>query len=107
MKIEKFQKINRFLIIISPILIFFTWNRLPPQIPLFFGRPWGEDQLANKEFIFLLPIISTAVFLINNFLAKIYLKKEKRFFWATILISSLIVTTLNFISLIKIIMIII
>jgi hypothetical protein len=25
-----------------------TWNRLPPEIPLLYSLPWGEQQLVSK-----------------------------------------------------------
>jgi len=107
MKIGSYQKINRWLIFLSFILIVLTWNRLPPQIPLYFGRPWGEDQLAPKPFIFLLPTISAVILLANRFWGKIYLKKGGDFFNNMVAVSSLTVATLNLICLIKIILIII
>lgn len=107
MKIRNYQTVNNLLIFASFVLIGLEWTNLPLQVPLFFGRPWGEDQLAAKAFILLLPAISLVVTLINNFLARIYFKKEKDFFAETAIMSSLIVTLLTSISLIKIIMLVV
>ena len=30
------------------------WKRLPPQLPWFYSFPWGEKQLINKTWFFLI-----------------------------------------------------
>ena len=39
--------------------------KLPPQIPLFYSRAWGEGQLATKQYIFL-PIIGVLLLGVFN-----------------------------------------
>jgi hypothetical protein len=51
------------LIIVTAIVLF---SRLPREIPLFYGRPWGEAQLAARAYIFL-PAISALVLGAVNF----------------------------------------
>lgn len=55
------------LIIVTFLLRF---SRLPPQSPLFYSRPWGEDQLVDTWLIFLLPIFLNLLFFLNNYLLK-------------------------------------
>lgn len=43
---------------------------LPPQIPLFYSRLWGENQLADFWFIFLLPVFLNLLFFINDYIFK-------------------------------------
>lgn len=64
------------------ILIFFIeFGHLPPQIPLFYSKPWGEDQLAEVWMIFLLPIFLDIFVVGNYFIVKrifsddLYVKK--------------------------------
>ncbi len=38
---------------------------LPPQIPLFFSRPWGEDQLVDTWMILILPFLLNILYFIN------------------------------------------
>lgn len=45
----------------QPLFLAFFWLRLPPQIPLFFSRPWGEAQLAPAYFLLLLPSLTLLV----------------------------------------------
>lgn len=38
---------------VTLIAILIVFRSLPPQIPLFYSRAWGEGQLATRMFIFL------------------------------------------------------
>jgi hypothetical protein len=58
-------KINCLLIFLTLSLLFLFWQRLPPQIPLFFSRPWGESQLASPNALFLFPFLSLLVLVLN------------------------------------------
>ncbi|MFC1789861.1 hypothetical protein ACFLZP_00030 [Patescibacteria group bacterium] len=64
------------LIPLMAILILLNWTHLPPQIPLFFSRPWGESQLSSPSRLWLLPLLSTITLLLNLFLAIIPFKGE-------------------------------
>lgn len=103
MKRIPYQQMNIFLFFSSLIIIGLNWQRLPPQIPLFYSRPWGEDQLAPKMAIFLFPTTSLGVFLTNHLLAKIFRKKQNFFIAETSLFFSLLISLLNLISLYQII----
>lgn len=46
------------------------YTRLPPQIPLFYSKVWGEDQLADTWFILLIPIIMNIFYFLNIYLSK-------------------------------------
>ncbi len=50
----------------------FIWRypTLPPQLPLFYSRPMGEDQIVDFWLIFLLPFLMNMFFVINNYLSK-------------------------------------
>lgn len=47
-----------------------TYNHLPPQIPFFYSRPWGEAQLADLWVIGLLPLFMHILIFLNYFLVK-------------------------------------
>jgi len=57
------------LMIITFILKF---NRLPPQVPLFYSSLWGEDQLVDTWVIILLPFFMNLLFFINNYVKNKY-----------------------------------
>ena len=43
------------LVIGSGMMVAVMYRRLPPEIPLWFSRPWGTAQLAAKEWVVILP----------------------------------------------------
>lgn len=38
------------------VLLMF-WKYLPPEVPLWYGRPWGQDMLSPKFGLWWVPII--------------------------------------------------
>lgn len=56
------------------ILVFLLrFNTLPPQIPLFYSRPTGEEQLADLWMIFILPFLLNFFYFFNQYV-------EQKFF---------------------------
>jgi hypothetical protein len=106
MKTKSLIRLNIFFIIFSILLILAKWSELPPQVPLFYRRPWGEDQLAEKYFLFLLPFISLAVFLTNRIMGNQFTAKGLDFFAQASSLISFTVSALCLISLWKIIFLI-
>lgn len=86
----------------SLILIILKRPGLPPQVPLFYSRPWGEEQLASKDHLFLIPITILGILIANLLLAGLLWKKSQ--FITKILIGlALICSFLIALTLIKII----
>jgi hypothetical protein len=91
-----------FLIILLSLIIFLNWSRLPPRLPLFFSRPWGENQLSPSLGLWLLPALSFSILTLNLLLITSVFKQQ-------ILIrrilagAALIITVLCFITAYKII----
>lgn len=82
------------------------WSKLPPQLPLFYSRPWGEEQLVAKNLFFILPAACFTFIIINLRLASFFFKKEVLL--SQILIwSALIFSLLTTISLWKILTIVV
>lgn len=52
----------------------FAWvyRFLPEQLPIFYSKPWGEAQIADKWYIFLLPLLMHGIYFLNNALTKKY-----------------------------------
>lgn len=42
--------------VLGLVFIVIIFNQLPQQIPLYYSRPWGEDQITAPIFIFILPL---------------------------------------------------
>ena len=66
-----------FLIFLQFLAIAFFYKYIPPQIPIFYSQPWGQEQLAGKKLIFLFPIQLILLLIINYFLAAFFFLKEK------------------------------
>jgi len=88
--------------LVEVLLIIIVWTFLPPQVPLFYTRPWGEEQLVHPANLFILPGFGLLVFLINLFILSFVPKEEKLI--NQVLISLILV--FNFLSLITLIQII-
>jgi hypothetical protein len=68
----------------SLILIFLGWiligvfyRNIPPEVPLFFSKPWGEDQLQDKWFLFVLMGSVTVAYILNVRFASMSFKNDK------------------------------
>jgi hypothetical protein len=83
-------------------LIIFFWRSLPPQVPLFFSRAWGEEQLVAKFGLFMLPFASLVVVLLNRLLTRLA-PLEEPLIPQTLYVAVTIFNLLCLISLIQII----
>jgi hypothetical protein len=97
---------NIFFIIIQFALLIWKFNNLPNQVPLYYSLPWGESQLASASALFLLPIFSLLILLINHLLAVVFLKIIP-LLSRLLIIMSLVVSLFSFITLTQIIILII
>lgn len=59
------------------LLLIMSWAKLPPEVPLFYSRPWGLNQLAEKVWLWLLPLTIWFITLINLKIASYLFIKEK------------------------------
>lgn len=96
-----------FLTIASLIVSLVVQEQLPQKIPMFYSRPWGDEQLADKNFLFLLPIFSLFVTAINLFIAKTFQKKDDFFISGLCGFFSVFFSLITMVSLIKIIALVI
>ncbi len=86
--------------------ISFYLPQLPPQVPLYYSRPWGEAQLATPYSLFILPGFCLASLLINSGLVVLLLGKKK-FLSLCLMWTNVIINLLSLITLFKIISLII
>lgn len=83
------------------VVIFF--NSFPPQIPLYRSLVWGESQLAPSSSLFLLPIFSLTLSVINHLLAFILFRIE--FLVRLLTVTSLVFSVLALMPIIQTIII--
>lgn len=44
-------------VVVGSLAILAAFNKnLPPQVPLFYSRPWGESQLADPKALLVIPV---------------------------------------------------
>jgi hypothetical protein len=88
------------------LIIFSAWRYLPPQIPLFYSRPWGEEQLVNPLGIFILPGLSLG-FLLINLVITMTISREEILIRQLLMGASAIVNLFCLITLIQIVRLVI
>lgn len=98
--------ISYIILILSLIIIGIFWKQLPPLVPLWYSKPWGNDQLANPSFLFLLPFGSLLWNSVNT-LISIHFIKDHLVFSQILSFTSLLISILSGITLIMIIWVII
>jgi hypothetical protein len=54
----------------------FTFNRLPPQIPLLYSNAYGESQLTDLWFIVIVPLLMNGFVFVNNYLTGKYFYED-------------------------------
>jgi len=96
---------NLFFIICQLVVIFFKFNSLPPKVPLYYSLPWGESQLGNASSLFLLPIFSIVILLLNNLLSNFFLKSIPLLSRLLVIVSVIFSFFLTF-SLLKIVLLV-
>jgi hypothetical protein len=93
---------NLIFIIGQIAFLFWKFNSLPPQVPLYYSLPWGESQLAQASLLFILPTISLIILLINHLFA-ISLTKTSLLLSRILLAISLVFSFLSLVSLLHIV----
>lgn len=96
------HKIVGFSTLLQLSVLALAWSRLPPLVPLWYSKPWGTDQLAPPIFLSVLPLISMLTHLINTSIA-MYITTDYLIFTQSLCLSSVIVSVLSLISIVKII----
>ena len=66
-----------FSILAQAALILLSWGKLPPQLPLYYSRPWGEAVLALPIGLWLLPTIVLITLAVNFFIATFTIRGNK------------------------------
>ncbi len=64
--------ISTFLIVVfSLYIIFVNKDTLPPEIPLWYSKVWGEQRLASQEWLWIIPVLIILVFIVNQIIVKL------------------------------------
>lgn len=98
-------RLTLFLVVLQLLVILSAWRFLPPKLPLFYSRPWGEEQLTTATGLWLISGLSSIVFLVN--LVSASLAGEESLAKQILAISALIFSFLGLIALIQIVRLVI
>lgn len=60
-----------FLALLQGLLLLWKWQVLPPQVPLYYSLPRGEEQLGTPFSLLFLPIFSLGMVLLHSSIAAI------------------------------------
>lgn len=82
------------------IFIFILKNFIPPEVPLLYGRPEGEEQLVSMAWLTIPQFISLGVIITNCLLAYII---NEDFLKKVLVLFSLLVSAFSVITTLKII----
>ncbi len=66
---------NRYLLLGNAVMVvafLFAFRHLPPQIPLFYSKVWGEEQIADLWMILVLPSVMNMFVIANNYITNKY-----------------------------------
>lgn len=86
-----------FLLCIVFLVVFILWSKLPPQIPLFYSRPWGEEQLASNYWLLILPFSLLGLLIFNLTLSSLFKKElllSKILLWTPVILILLATITI-------------
>lgn len=100
-EIKKILQLAFILWLSKVLLILFGWKFFPPEIPLFYSQPWGQEQLASPLMLFILPGLGLIIFFVNFSISRLVPQGER-------LIKQILATAFlafNFLSLITLIQI--
>lgn len=75
---------------------------LPPRVPLWYSKPWGEEQLAFSWQLWLVPGLSV-VFLIINLILANYFYRQERFLGKMIMAVNTVVSLLGALVILRIV----
>lgn len=78
---------------------------LPPEVPLLYSRPWGQDQLVSPYFLIIPPIFSAGVGILLGGIAN--KSEEEKLLPIIILVSSIVVQVITILGLIRIVMLVV
>lgn len=94
------------LLLLETIFLILTFAKLPPLIPLYLQRSWGDPQIAAKEQIVAVPAI-TALLLVVNILLAVSFYKDNPLVGRVLLWGQTLLSFLSALAVVKILLLVI
>ncbi len=86
-------------------ILLWKWHELPPVVPLWYSRAWGDDQLAPTAYLLTLPI-STILWYFFTTGFSIIIAKQYQVFLHVLYLTSLLTAILTSVALFMILQVI-
>lgn len=91
---------------INLIILAMIWSKMPPEVPLWYSRPYGETQLAAGWVLWLIPLTSLIISLTTIRLSGAVIEEDK-FLAQMMTVASSLTTTMTLITIIKMVRLIV
>lgn len=88
-------------IVVNVGILLVFWRNLPPEVPLLYSRPWGEDQLTSPYFLWMIPILGIVI---GSGLGLVTNKIEDKMLRVIFLASNIVIQIVIVLGLVKIIL---
>lgn len=89
------------LTVLSLVIFLARYSILPPEVPLWYSKPWGQEQLAHPLWLLVLPAGGLIWYLVDLTIAT-YITHEYLIFTQVLFLSSFLVSLLSTFSLVRI-----
>jgi len=87
---------------ISSLTLLLFWRKLPPQVPLWYSRPWGTERLVPPLYLLIPIAASITIYAINIFVANKF-ATDHPMFARVLFLSSALVSIISTIILVRIV----
>lgn len=85
------------------IILFIGLNRLPPEIPLYYGLPEGSGQIAERSYL-VVPSLLTLVFIFINTIIVVLI--ENIFLKTALIVTCLMLSVFSLVTTVKIMLLV-
>lgn len=89
------------LFLLSLTLLAWRWRSLPPLVPLWYSKPWGNEQLAHPLFLLLLPF-GNLFWYVTDLAITAWQKNRYLVFTQALFLTTFLSSFLSFVTLVKI-----
>ena len=91
------------LVAVSALTVYLTLSSLPPEIPLWYTKPWGPLRLSSPAGLYIIPAAGAAAFLFNLLIYGVLTKKREESAAQVFALLSLSISTLLALSVLRIV----
>ncbi len=91
-------------IVTLPLFLFF-WRHFPPQVPLWYSKPWGNERLVPPLFLLIPVAVSALIYGMNIFVANKF-ATDHPMFARVLFLTSALISIISMIIVVRVIMLV-